>query len=239
MSSSDASGEIFARFGQPLTPDEQAAVRTIASALDEDTEAIALVASYAVEFRKDLATLAGELAEPDKETVETTTRPPRGRALVAATAIHDGVFLQDRGDLAEAGRPFRWASERFHELDERAAESLALTLYGRVEEMLDHLPVAKQSYRQALEIDRALGDQINESVDLGLLAQVAWLSGRLDEAESLSQEALALHRRERDWRNAVTTLDTLGHIAQERGQAWRARAYFARSWLVGRNVIPF
>ncbi len=226
--------ELFARslgrdHASQLTPDESEAARRIVTALGQDADATLLAAAYADEFHLALPALADALEHPDQATLRRTKRPLTGGPLVAATAFRRGEILRDRNEMAEAERCFRWASERFHALGEREGESLALTILGRVAQVQERLEEAEQYYQQALALDRAVGKRQDEGVDLGLLAQVAWLSGRLDDAEQLAHQALALHRQAHDWKSVGTTMTTLGEIARERGQGWRALLYFLRA----------
>lgn len=217
-------------------PGQQDAARRIVAVVGPSAAAVSVAAAFAVEFSLPLPPLADALEHPSEDVLLTTAQPPTGSALVAATAVEQGQRRQDGGDLPGAEHAFRWATQQFHALGEEA-ESLAVTLLGRVVEMQDRLDEAAQCYHQALAIDQAVGDHVNESVDLGLLGQVAWLRGQLDDAERFARQALALHRRNRDWRNAQTTLMTLGEVARERGQRWRAKLYFFRSQLAKRGLI--
>lgn len=240
-SAEDPSGELLRLFWQRLgrEPDTEevpsqrdAAVRIVAT-VGPLAESVLLAAAFADEFARDLVALADELEHPSEGTSLMTPQPPTGSALISATAVRQGQRQQQSGNLPAAERSFRWAVQQFRALGEREAESLALTLLGRVVEMQDRLDEAAQNYHQALAIDRAAGDRFNESVDLGLLGQVAWLQGHLDEAEQLLQQALVLHRRFSDRRNTATTLLTLGQVAQQRGQRWQAVYYFLRARLIG------
>lgn len=213
------------------TPSQQDSVRRIVTAVGPTREAVLLAATFANEFTLSLPTLADALEHPPEETLLMTPQYPTGSALIAATAVQHGQSCQDAGDLPGAEHAFRWATQQFHALGEQQAESLALTLLGRVVEMQDRLDEAAQCYQGALTIDQSVGDRFNEGVDLGLLGQVAWLQGELDEAAQLLHQALGLHRRFSDGRNAATTLLTLGQVAQQRGQHRRARLYILRSKL--------
>jgi tetratricopeptide (TPR) repeat protein len=220
------------RYGHGLasddgTPGQQDSVRRIVAAVGPAREAVWL----ADEFALSLPTLADALEHPPEETLLTTSQSPTGSALIAATAVQHGQRRQDAGDLSGAEHAFRWATQQFHALGEQQAESLAVTLLGRVVEMQDRLAEAAQCYQGALAIDQSVGDRFNESVDLGLLGQVAWLQGQLDEADQLLHQALALQRRFSDRRNVTTTLLTLGQVAQQRGQHRRAKLYVLRSKL--------
>ena len=232
--------ELFARRlgrtdASQLTPDESDAAQRIVTALGQETDATLLAAAYAHEFHLGLRALADEFEHPDAATLRITGRPLTGGPLVAAMAFHRGELQGDRGNVAEAERCFRWASERFHALGEREGEGLALVMLGREAQIQERLEEAEQYYQQALALNRAIGNRFDEGVDLGLLAQVAWLSGKYDDAERLAHQALTLHRQERDWRNAATTLATLGEVARERGQRWRAGLYFLRVQLAERG----
>ena len=238
----DSTDELLRLFWQRLgyspPPDDatlspQDAARRIVAAVGPSPAAVSVAAACAVEFSLPLAPLANALEHPSEDVLVMTARPPTGSALVAATAVEQGERRQDGGDLPGAEHAFRWATQQFHVLGEDA-ESLAVTLLGRAVEMQDRLDEAAQCYHQALAIDQAIGDDVNEGVDLGLLGQVAWLRGQLDEAERFAWQALAIHKRSRYWRNALnaaTTLITLGEVARERGQRWRAKFYFFRSQL--------
>ncbi len=213
------------------TLSQQEAARRIVAAAGPAREAVLLAAAFADEFRLALPTLADALEHPSEEMLLVTPLRPTGSMLVAATAVRQGQLHQDEGDLRGAEHFFRWATQQFHERGEQSAESLALTLLGRVVQMQDRLDEATQCYQEALTIDRAVGDHFNEGVDLGLLSQVAWLSGRLDDAERFARQALPIHRRYRDGANAASTLATLGAVAQARGQHWQAKLYVLRSKL--------
>lgn len=224
------------RYGHGLasddgTPGQQDSVWRIVAAVGPAREAVLLAAAFADEFALSLPMLANALEHPPEEVLLTTSQYPTGSALIAATAVQHGQRCQDAGDLPVAEHAFRWATQQFHALGEQQAESLALTLLGRVVEMQDRLDEAAQCYQGALTIDQSVGDRFNVSVDLGLLGQVAWLQGQLDEADQLLHQALALHQRFSDRRNVATTLLTLGQVAQQRGQHLRARLYILRSKL--------
>jgi tetratricopeptide (TPR) repeat protein len=230
------------RYGHGLasddgTPSQQDSARRIVAAVGPAVEAVVLAAAFADEFALALPTLADALEHPSKETLLTTPQPPTGRALIAATAVQQGQRCQDAGDLPRAEHAFRWATQQFHALGEQQAESLALTLLGRVVEMQDRLDEAAQCYQGALTIDQTFGDRFNEGVDLGLLGQVAWLQGQFGEADQLLRQALALHRRFWDRQNTASTLFTLGQVAQQRGQRWRAKLYLLRSKLAELGLL--
>ena len=239
----DSTEELLRLFWQRLgysppsgdeTPSDQDAAQRIVAAVGPSADTVSVAAAFVGEFSLPLPPLAHALEHPSEDVLLMTPQPPTGSALVAATAVEQGQRRQDGGDLPGAEHAFRWATQQFHALGERQAESLAVTLLGRVVEMQDRLDEAAQCYHQALAIDQAVGDDVNEGVDLGLLGQVAWQRGQLDEAERFAWQALAIHKRSRDWRNALnaaTTLITLGEVARERGQRWRAKFYFFRSQL--------
>lgn len=234
--SSEEQIELFARslgrdHASQLTSDETEAARRIVTALGQDTDATLLAAKFAREFHLALPALAGELEHPQEATLRMTGQPLKGGALVAATAIRHGEIQRDRNDPAEAERCFRWANERFHALGVRAGEALALVLLGRIAQVRERLKEAAEYYEQALDADRAVGNVQDEGIDLALLAQVAWLSGRLDDAERLAHQALALHRQTHDWKSIGATMTTLGEVARERHQGWRALLYFLRATL--------
>lgn len=223
-------------FGGPdqessASPDDDDAVQRIVASVDGDSGAVAMAAEFARDFDVALPDLADELTYPSDQALLMTPRPPTGEALIAATAVQRGQLSLLDSDFVVAERYFRWATQRFHALGERAAESWPLTLLGRVAQIQERFAEANTCYQEALAIDRAVGDWVNVSVSLGLLGQVAWLEGRLDDAERLAHQALDLHRSQSDWRNAASTLSTLANIAKERGQPWQARFFRLRSKL--------
>jgi len=239
-SPTDSADELLQLFWQRLgplaeaeqaEPSERDAARRIVAAIGPTATAISLAATYVIEFTSDLPTLADELERPAPETLRMTPQPPTGRALIAATALRQGQRQQRIGDLPGAERIFRWATQIFHTLGEREAESVALMLLGRVAQMQERLADAAQCYRESLAIDRAVGNELDEGVDLALLAQVAWLGGELDEAERLALEALAIHQRLADRRNIPSTLATLSEVAKARGQLWQATSYTLQRWV--------
>ncbi len=226
------------RYGHGLasddgTPSQQESVRRIVAAVGPTREAVVLAAAFADEFTLALPTLADALEHPSEKTLLTTSQPPMGSALIATTAVRQGQRCQAAGDLPGAEHAFRWAAQQFRALGE-PAEATALTLLGRVMQMQERLDEAAQCYQGALTIDQAHGNNFDAGVDLGLLGQVAWLSGRWDDAERYARQALAFHKRYGSGpghRNTITTLITLGEVARERGQHWRAQLYFLRSKL--------
>lgn len=227
---SDATNEPLELFWHSLArdrdgerpPSEVAAARRIVTTYRKDLDAVRYAAAFAREFAVALPRLAEELEHPTEETLQLIRQPPAGAALIATIAIRHGQLRQDDSDLPGAERYFRWALPLFRALGERQAESLSLTLLGRVVEMQDHLHEAAQCYQAALDIDHAVADHANEAVDLGLLGQIAWQRGKLDAAERYAYQAINISRRQGDRRNATSTLLTLSEIERARGHHWRA-----------------
>jgi tetratricopeptide (TPR) repeat protein len=214
---------------------EQGAARRIVVAIGAASKAVTLAAEFADEFAQDLLMLANELEQPSEETQLMTAQPPKGCALIAATAVSVGRSREDIGDLPGAEHAYRWAMQQFHALGQD--ESLPLVLLGRVLQMLERLDDAGQCYREALGLDQAFGDVNNIAVDLSLLGEIAWLSGQFDEAERLCHQALTLYKRDSvSHGNVASTLLTLASVARERSHPWKARYYGLRRRLAQLNL---
>jgi tetratricopeptide (TPR) repeat protein len=215
---------------RPPASDERSAIERIVAALEDEPEAVESAAEYAAQFQLDLAALAAELEQP---MLVLTRTLPHGKALVGTTAVAHGQIEQANDNIALAERHFRWACDTFQSVQEREAESFALTLRGRALQTMDQLKQAEQCYLWVLAIDREVGNRLHEGVDLDLLGEVAHAQGRLDDADQLLRAALIVHRQVHDRQHAASTLFALGQLARDRRKPWRAKAYFVRSRLAG------
>lgn len=142
-----------------------------------------------------------------------------------------GTLAFRRGDPAAALRAFDAAAALAQALGDRE-RAIALNDRGVVQRRLGDYPAALDSFIASLEIKMRLGadDQLGATLDN--IGQVYLESDDLDGAETYFRRALAAHEADEQPLKAAHTRESLGLLAQRRGDAAAAAAEFEAAWTV-------
>ncbi len=148
--------------------------------------------------------------------------PEARHAFTIATAMH--AFLRNQGHWDQAHNLHQFALQAARDAGDRAAEAVALTDLGEIQQLTGEYSLAAASLTEALEIFRLLGDQLGQACALNELGVVQLAVNDHPAATASHEQALRLYRDLGNRAGEASALNELGLVQRAMGDYGAALA---------------
>src|SRR5205807_1820941 len=157
----------------------------------------------------------------------------------AEQVFAEGQQLMAEGTVAsqrKAIEKFAEAATLWHAVSDKRREAIALSLIGKINDLLGEKPKALDYYNQTLALIRAVGDRLSEAATLNNIGLIYDSLGEKQEALDYYNSALPILQETHNTRVEAITLTNIGYVYDSLDERQKALDYYNRALPILRSV---
>jgi len=177
-----------------------------------------------------LASSSTDLAGPFFPIAAITQQD--NKILAAQQIFAEGQQLIAEGSATsqrKAIEKFAEAATLWHAVGDKRREAIALSLIGKINDLLGEKPKALDYYNQTLALIRAVGDRLSEAATLNNIGLIYDSLGEKQEALDYYNSALPILQETHNTRVEAITLSNIGLVHDSIGEKQRALGFYQRA----------